>query len=252
VKKRIDQALVDARLAPSKTKAQELIAEGAVEFCGPDKIWRVVTKPSTPIVDGTNEIRLRGGVDILKYVSRGGLKLEGALENLKLNVAGLNALDVGASTGGFTDCLLQHSVASVTAIDVGEGEMAPKLLADARVEFIGGLNVRHLRESKKVTKEFDLAVVDVSFISLEHVFGPLYDFLKSGGFILALVKPQFEVGRAHLDKRGIVKSQVEVERAIERLILLATEAGFFVRNVIKSKIKGKDGNQEYFLYGEKK
>ncbi len=251
MKKRIDQALVDEGLAPSKTKAQELIAAGAVEIRELKKSWRSVTKSSTPYTLGADEVRVQSDADILKYVSRGGLKLEGALDELKFDVDSLTVLDVGASTGGFTDCLLQRGAAHVTAIDVSEGEMAAKLLADPRVEFIGQLNARELDKSPSMTKQFDLGVVDVSFISLKHVFAGLHRVLKPGGFMLALVKPQFEVGRTHLDKRGIVKSQVEVDRAIKHLILLATEAGFLLRNVIKSKIKGKDGNQEYFLFAEK-
>ena len=249
--KRVDQALVELGLAPSKTKAQELIEAQAVERREHGGPWRIVKKPATSFQGDVHELRLRDNVEVLRYVSRGGLKLEGALRDLNLNVKNLKALDIGASTGGFTDCLLQHGVAHVTAIDVSAGEMAPKLLDDARVEFIGNLNVRDLRKDRRITKKFDLVVVDVSFISLAKVLPEIFDALKPGGSMLTLVKPQFEVGREHLDKRGIVKHPAEVDRAIERLILLADEAGFLLRDVLKSKLKGKDGNQEYFLYAQK-
>ncbi len=249
--KRVDQALVDLGLAPSKTKAQELIDGEAVELRERGGQWRLVKKPATSFNMEIHELRLCDNVDVLRYVSRGGLKLEGALQDLNLDVKDLQVLDVGASTGGFTDCLLQHGVAHVTAIDVSSGELAPKLLGDTRVQFIGNLNVRNLHKDRRITKKFDLVVVDVSFISLTKVLPEVFGVLKPVGSMLALVKPQFEVGREHLDRRGIVKRPAEVDRAIERIILLATEAGFLLRDVLKSKIKGKDGNQEYFLYAQK-
>ncbi len=252
MKMRIDQALFELGFAPSKTKAQELISAGEVEFRTKNGLWRRAEKPGMSITVEEYEIRISEASDILKYVSRGGLKLEGALQGLRLNVNGFRVLDVGVSTGGFTDCLLQHGAEHVTAIDVSRnGELAEKLRRDNRVEFICRINARHLREELKVNQLFDLVVIDVSFISLSAVLPEVFDFIMPGGKLLGLIKPQFEVGQKHLNKRGIVKSSAAIEEALTRLKSEAEKARFLVCDVFKSRVKGKDGNQEYFLYAQK-
>ncbi len=250
MKKRIDQIVVDQGLAPSKTKAQELIAAGAIEFFLEQK-W-VVKQKSGEQVGAETEARIIDST-LLKYVSRAGLKLEACLRELKINVSGKTALDVGISTGGFSDVLLQSGARHVTGVDVAENELDKNLARNPKLTFLPKINARELTRVKELAKKkFDLIVIDVSFISLEKILPEAYHFLKAKGIILALIKPQFEVGRAELKKNGIVKSQAAIDQAIARLKAQALQLKLNVKAIISSELKGRDGNQEYFLYAVKK
>jgi 23S rRNA (cytidine1920-2'-O)/16S rRNA (cytidine1409-2'-O)-methyltransferase len=186
-----------------------------------------------------------------RFVSRGGLKLEGALADLGLDPAGLAVLDVGASTGGFTDCLLQHGAARVTAVDVGRHLLDPRLAADERVTVVDGLNARRLGEAGPAGG-FDLAVLDVSFISLELVLPPAAGLVRPGGHLLALVKPQFEVGRTRVGKKGVVRNQADIDAAVEKISALGPALGPPRRAVGRapSRLTGPKGNREVFVLFE--
>lgn len=189
-------------------------------------------------------IRILG--EVLPYVSRGGLKLAAALREFGLSADGKVALDVGASTGGFTDCLLQHGAKKVYAVDVGYGQMAWKIRQDPRVVTIERVNIRAI-EPSLVPEPVDLAVIDVSFISLEKVIPSILQFLRSGAELVALIKPQFEVGREQVGKGGIVRDERARQAAVERVTVFVHEQGFAVKGVIPSPITGQDGNVEYLI-----
>jgi 23S rRNA (cytidine1920-2'-O)/16S rRNA (cytidine1409-2'-O)-methyltransferase len=184
-----------------------------------------------------------------RFVSRGGEKLAGALADLGLDPAGLNVLDVGASTGGFTDCLLQHGAARVTAVDVGRALLDARLAEDARVRVVDGLNARYLAESG-LGREFDLAVLDVSFISLALVLPPAAGLVRPGGGILALVKPQFEVGRGRVGKKGVVRNQADIDAAVAKIRALgpALSPPRAVLGQTPSRLPGPKGNREVFVF----
>lgn len=185
------------------------------------------------------------GKDI-PYVSRGGLKLEGALQSLELNPAGLVCLDVGASTGGFSDCLLQNGAARVYAVDVGYGQLAWKLRQDPRVEVIERTNIRHL-PADAIAEPVDLATIDVSFISLKIVVPVVAAFLKNGARILALIKPQFEVGKNQVGKGGVVRDANLHTHVIQSLSAFFIEFGLISETVVPSPILGPKGNREFFI-----
>ena len=186
----------------------------------------------------------------LRYVSRGGLKLEAALDHFGLDVAGLEALDLGASTGGFTDCLLQRGAASVVAVDVGFGQLHPRLRGDPRVLVRERLNARGLTR-EHVERDVDLLVGDVSFISLRLVLPPALRFLKPGGALLVLVKPQFEVGRADVGKGGVVRDASKRREAIEGIAAFAAGLGLLVQGWMDSPVAGPAGNVEALLFARK-
>ena len=242
---RIDKLLVDRGLAESRTKAQALVMAGVVLV---DE--QRINKPSDTV--GPNaEIRLKGGDDpTSRYVGRGGLKLEAALREFKIEVKGLDCLDVGASTGGFTDCLLQHGAQRVTAIDVGHNQIDWRLRTDARVEVREGINARYLKPDD-FPKKFDLAVMDVSFISATKIMPAILPLLKDASCLIVLVKPQFEVGKGEVGKGGIVRDSEKRARVIAEVNSAAESLGFRVRNVIESPIHGADGNVEYLALYEK-
>jgi 23S rRNA (cytidine1920-2'-O)/16S rRNA (cytidine1409-2'-O)-methyltransferase len=235
-KKRLDLVLVERGLVDSRQQAQRLIMAGQVMVDG-----RVVDKSGTR-VSGEADITLKA---TLPYVSRGGLKLKAALDRFAIEVTGVIAADVGASTGGFTDCLLQHGASKVYAIDVGYGQLAWRLRQDPRVVVMERVNVRYL---EGLPEPVDLATVDVSFISLELVLPAVIGFLKPHGDIVALIKPQFEAGRKQVGKGGVVKDPA-VHRAVLRKVLLWADGhGLAVRGLMASPLKGPAGNVEFLAH----
>jgi 23S rRNA (cytidine1920-2'-O)/16S rRNA (cytidine1409-2'-O)-methyltransferase len=180
------------------------------------------------------------------YVSRGGLKIEGALKHFEINPNGYNCLDIGASTGGFTDCLLQKGARTVTCVDVGYGQLAWKLRQDERVTSIERVNARHLPDDL-ATGPFDLVVMDVSFISLTLVLPPLPKRLAPKGAIMAMVKPQFEAGREAVGENGVVKDEAVQMATVEKISNFLGNMGLSVKGHCKSPVKGPKGNQEYFV-----
>ncbi|MDR0965670.1 MAG: TlyA family RNA methyltransferase [Myxococcales bacterium] len=241
-KERLDKLLVERDLAPTRARAQALFtSEETAVFVGD----RRADRPGA-LVDASLPIRVEGTP--LRFVSRGGLKLEGALEHFGLDATGLSALDIGASTGGFTDCLLQRGAAQVIALDVGIDQLAPKLRADPRVIVREKVNARALTEAD-VPFHVQLVVVDVSFISLRLVLPSALPFLDPGGAIVALVKPQFEVGRDGLGKKGVVRDETRRRAAIESIRDFARdELGLEVIGWIDAPIAGPEGNREALLY----
>jgi 23S rRNA (cytidine1920-2'-O)/16S rRNA (cytidine1409-2'-O)-methyltransferase len=241
-KVRLDRLLVARGLAESRDKSQAMIIAGHILVNGQKQ-----GKAGT-LVPEDAEIRILGGQ--LPYVSRGGLKLEAALKEFKVSVEGKIAIDVGASTGGFTDCLLQQGAKKVYAVDVGYGQLAWKLRQDERVIVIERMNVRHM-EPSLITETLDIAVIDVSFISLGKVVPAIVQFLKPHSEIIALIKPQFEVGRDHVGKGGIVRDDAARTAAVEMVKEMFCESGFAVRGVIPSPITGQDGNVEFLIHAVK-
>jgi 23S rRNA (cytidine1920-2'-O)/16S rRNA (cytidine1409-2'-O)-methyltransferase len=237
-KQRLDKLMVERRLAPSREKAQALIMAGQV-IVGD----HVADKAGQQVICDA-DIRIRG--EVLPYVSRGGLKLKKALDEFGIDVSGLVALDVGASTGGFTDCLLQAGAARVFAVDVGYGQLAWKLQQDPRVVSMERVNIRYLAP-EQLGGEPELAVIDASFISLSKVLPPTVRLVRPGGRIVALIKPQFEVGRGEVGKGGIVRDPVAHEKAIDGVRLTAQSLGLTVAGVCDSPITGADGNREFLI-----
>jgi len=241
-RERIDKLLVERGLADSRTKAQAMVMAGVVLV---DE--QRVEKPSHQF-DPNSSIRIKGGDDpTARYVGRGGLKLEAALREFQIDVAGFNCLDVGASTGGFTDCLLQYGARAVVAIDVGHNQIDWRLRNDPRVEVREGVNARYLQR-EDFSGQFDLAVMDVSFISATKVLPAIVPLMVAGGSIVTLIKPQFEVGRGEVGGGGIVRDPAKRERVIEEVNNAARELGLEVIKVIESPITGADGNVEYLAH----
>jgi 23S rRNA (cytidine1920-2'-O)/16S rRNA (cytidine1409-2'-O)-methyltransferase len=239
---RIDRLLVDRGLVESRERGQALILAGQVLVNGQKR------DKAGALVPGDAEVRILG--EVLPYVSRGGLKLAAALKKFGLSADGKVALDVGASTGGFTDCLLQHGAKKVYAVDVGYGQMAWKIRQDPRVMTIERVNIRAI-EPSLVPEPIDIAVIDVSFISLEKVIPSILQFLRPGAELVALIKPQFEVGREQVGKGGIVRDEAARGAAVERVTIFVHEQGFAVKGVIPSPITGQDGNVEFLIYAVK-
>ncbi len=251
---RLDQLLVEKGLASSRTKAKDLIEAGQV-FVKHFGVPQTNLKPSTLVAESAEIAISPGAVD--RYVSRGGLKLEGALKQISASVSGACVLDVGQSTGGFTDCVLQAGAAKVVGIDVGHNQLQARLKNDSRVQSLEGMNARSLDVNPALlmicqTLQFQWVVVDLSFISLTLVLPALARVAVSGTQLLALVKPQFEVGPEGLGKGGVVRDPLlylEVERKIKSG---ATEAGWIVKAYFESSIEGKDGNKEFFIHAVRK
>jgi 23S rRNA (cytidine1920-2'-O)/16S rRNA (cytidine1409-2'-O)-methyltransferase len=238
-RERIDKLLVERGLADSRTKAQAMVMAGVVLV---DE--QRVEKPSQQF-DPTSTIRIKGGDDpTSRYVGRGGLKLEAALREFQVNVRGLICLDVGASTGGFTDCLLQHGAAKVVALDVGHNQIDWRLRNDPRVEVREGVNARYLSPEDFAGK-FDLAVMDVSFISAAKVLPAIVPLVVDGGTIVTLIKPQFEVGKGEVGGGGVVRDAAKRARVVDQVNDAARALGLQVVNVIESPIQGAEGNVEY-------
>ena len=229
--------------APSREKAKKLIAAGGVTVDG-----RLLKKPSEEISDGEHSIWI---TDEEIYVGRGGYKLEGALKAFDLDVSGIRALDIGASTGGFTDCLLQHGARCVTAVDAGEGQLAKKLQTDPRVTGIEHLNARGITLEDIGGERVDLIVMDVSFISATYIIPRFDALLAEHGEAICLIKPQFEVGRSMLGKGGIVKDPAAHRFAIERVLESGMQNGLIPVGLIQSPIFGGDGNREFLVHFKK-
>jgi 23S rRNA (cytidine1920-2'-O)/16S rRNA (cytidine1409-2'-O)-methyltransferase len=237
---RLDMLLLELGLATTRTKAQDLIASGKVLVNG-----KPCLRAGEKLEPSTNEITLNEKEH--PYVSRGGVKLAGALEKFKVSPSGLRVLDVGQSTGGFTDCLLRMGAASVVGVDVGTDQLAPTLRADARVKAFEKQDIRTL-DPALVTPLFPFFVVDLSFISLALVMPHLPKFLAPGAHGIVLVKPQFEVGREKVGSGGIVRDAAARERAVRDSRLRCEENGFTVAGEISSPLIGGDGNQETLLH----
>jgi 23S rRNA (cytidine1920-2'-O)/16S rRNA (cytidine1409-2'-O)-methyltransferase len=238
VKERIDKLLVDRGLADSRTRAQAMIMAGIVLA---DE--RRVEKPSEKIESGAI-LRLKGVSPETKYASRGGLKLEAALEAFKIDVTDMRCIDVGASTGGFTDCLLRAGAASVTAIDAGTNQLVWSLRNDPRVEVHEKTNARFLKP-EQFTFRFDLAVMDVSFISVTKIIPAVVPLLIDDGRIVVLIKPQFEVGPGEVGKGGIVRDSEKHERVVREVNEFARSTALRVAGLIDSPILGAEGNKEF-------
>jgi len=252
---RADVYLVQGGYAASRTLAQKLIDSRAVRVDG-----RVIAKASEDIPEGAHEVTVAATADT-RYVGRGGLKMEAALAQFPLSVQGCIVADVGASTGGFTDCLLQNGAARVYAVDAGHGQLHPRLLADPRVRSAEGVNARYL--DPRVLREIEQAcpapdpafdglvdgcVMDVSFISQTLILPALATVIRDGGFLVTLIKPQFELSGAALGKHGVVKREQDRRAAVDRVLACAAACGFASRGCIPSPIEGGDGNREYLAY----
>ncbi|MEJ8837804.1 TlyA family RNA methyltransferase [Ramlibacter sp. AN1133] len=242
---RADQFLVDRGLAASRSQAQRLIAAGVRWFDGAR--WIPVAKNGDEIPEGA-QVELLDTAES-RYVSRGGLKLEGALRTAGLDVTGWTCLDVGQSTGGFTDCLLQHGAAAVTGIDVGHGQLHPKLRQDPRVVAIEKVNARDLRD-EQIGGHYDLVTGDLSFISLTLVLPALAPLVEPGGHLLMLAKPQFELQPGQVGKGGVVRDASLYPVVERRLRECCAGLGLTVVGWYDSPIAGGDGNREFFLHAQ--
>ena len=246
-KTRIDVYLVEKGFAPSRTKAQELIQKGLVSVKTAQG-ERPISQASETDFDGQIVIREH---PLIRYVSRGGVKLEGALNRLQMQVTNFRILDVGLSTGGFTDCLLQRGAALSVGIEVGHGQLAPRLQADPRVHCLEGVNARSLQKDRRFLDllpkgGFDLAVVDVSFISVLQVLPQILPYTRQ---VLALVKPQFEVGPENL-RNGVVKEERHFQSVESKIRMGLKDLGLEVKDYFPSELEGRDGNQEFFVFFE--
>ena len=239
MKQRLDQLLVDRGLVPSRERARALILAGDVLVGG-----HPVTKAGTA-VDETADIRLR--TPDHPWVSRGGLKLVHALATFGIDPTGADALDIGASTGGFTDVMLQHGAAHVVALDVGHNQLDWKIRSDARVSVIEGANARHLTPADlpEAHRTFDLITIDVSFISLKHILPVVPPLLRPSGHLVALIKPQFEAGREDVGKGGIIRDEAVRQRVIDEVTAAAAACGLVRCGLVPSPITGSEGNTEY-------
>ena len=241
-KKRLDVLLTERGLQESRQRAQAVIMSGEVFVNG-----QRVDKPGTAVAEDA-QIEIRGGT--LAYVSRGGLKLEKAMATFPIDLHGAVCADIGASTGGFTDCMLQNGAEKVYAVDVGYGQLAWKLRSDPRVVCLERTNARYLTH-EQVPDELDFASVDVSFISLKLILPPLNGLLKDGGHAACLVKPQFEAGREKVGKKGVVRDPDVHLEVLEHFLGHAKESSFTVLGLTYSPIRGPEGNIEYLGYLEK-
>lgn len=246
---RADQLVLARGLVPTRSAAQRLIERDAVRWLGP-KGWTVLRKagedlPEDAQIEVTDDAELR-------FVSRGGLKLEGALRHCAIDVSGLDCLDLGQSTGGFTDALLQGGAARVVGIDVGHGQLHPKLQADPRVVAFEGLNARDVTGSAFAAQfaphSFGFVTGDLSFITSTHVLPTMVEYLAPGGHLLVLVKPQFELQPAQIGKGGIVKDKAHFAEVETRLWQACKGLGLKVQRYFESPIKGGNGNTEFFVW----
>ena len=239
MKERLDVLLVQKGLAPSREKAKAMIMEGNV-FINNNREDKAGT-----MFDENVEIEIKGNT--LKYVSRGGLKLEKAMKHFGITLDDKVCMDIGASTGGFTDCMLQNGAKKVYAVDVGYGQFAWKLRQDERVVCMEKTNIRYVTP-EHIADKLDFASVDVSFISLTKVLGPARELLTDDGEMVCLIKPQFEAGREKVGKKGVVRDKAVHEEVIVKVIDFAKEIGFEILNLEYSPIKGPEGNIEYLVY----
>ena len=238
-KERADKILVERGLVESRTRAQALILAGQVLVRD-----QRIDKPGQ-LIDPGAEIRIKG--ETLRYAGRGGLKLEAALREFNINPDSRNCLDVGASTGGFTDCLLQHGAARVWALDVGHNQLVWRLRQDPLVVVLEGVNARNL-DPRQFSVLFDLATIDVSFISLTKILPAVRPCLTDTADCIALIKPQFEVGKSEVGRGGIVTDPAKHQRVLNHIKDAATEIGFRPVGVIESPILGAEGNREFLMH----
>ena len=239
MKERLDVLLVQRGLAPSREKAKTMIMEGNV-FVDEQR-----EDKAGSFFDVEAKIEVRGNT--LRYVSRGGLKLEKAMEAFGLDLSGCVCMDIGASTGGFTDCMLQNGAAKVYAVDVGYGQFAWKLRQDPRVVCMEKTNIRYVTPDQ-IGEPLDFASVDVSFISLTKVLEPAKALLREGAQMVCLIKPQFEAGKDKVGKKGVVREQSTHREVIEKVIAYARGLGFRVLHLDYSPVKGPEGNIEYLVH----
>jgi len=240
-RERLDKVIKQRRIIRSRSRAQRMIEAGRVKVAG-----HVLTRPGHPI-DPEAEIEI---LSYEKYVGRGGEKLEAALEMFRIDPKARTCLDIGASTGGFTDCLLQHSAAKVYAIDVGHDQLHPSLRRDERVVVREGLNARYLEpQDLDEADDISLVTIDVSFISLKLILPPLAEILSTGADIIALVKPQFEVGKDKLPGDGVVKTEADRQAALNAVhAFVESKTPWSVANEMPSPIQGEKGNCEFLLH----
>jgi len=238
---RLDLLLVEQGLASSRQRARAMIMAGNVLVN--DKL---LDKPGAMIIKDAGVI-IKIKREDFPFVSRGGLKLEAALKELEADIEGFICLDVGASTGGFTDCLLQHGARRVFAVDVGYGQLAWKLRQDRRVVILERTNIRHI-PLVAITEPVDLITIDVSFISLKKVVPSLLQFIKKNTMILALIKPQFEVGKGKVGKGGVVRDPAQHAEVISDLCAFFSEVGLLCEKIMPSPILGPKGNKEFFIF----
>ena len=242
-KARLDKLIFDRGMASSRERARALIMAGQVV------VGDHVADKAGQMVPVDAQIRLKG--DVLPFVSRGGLKLQKALAEFGIDVAGLAVLDVGASTGGFTDCLLQRGARKVFAVDVGYGQLAWKLRTDERVMNLEKTNIRYL-EPGTLEELPDMAVIDASFISLAKVLPNTIRLIKDDGIVIALIKPQFEVGRGEVGKGGVVRDEKKHREVTDSIRTLAENLGLEVKGETESPILGPKGNREFLIYLRKR
>ncbi len=240
-KERIDLLILKRGIVETRQKAQELIRAGLVYTKG-----KILDKPGL-LVPEDIEIFIK---EKPKYVSRGGYKLEGALNSFNLNIKNFTCMDVGSSTGGFVDCLLKNGAKKVYAIDVGKNLLHESLKKDPRVVLLEKTNAKYLKEDA-IGEKFDLITIDVSFISLKLVVPPLLPFLKESSYLLPLLKPQFEVGKREVGKGGVVKDEKKIQRVIEEIKNFIQNLNLKFLKITPSPLKGPKGNQEYFLLFQK-
>ncbi len=242
MKERLDVLLVKRNLAPSREKAKAVIMSGNVYVDG--------QKEDKPGMSFKEEVKIEVRGHSLPYVSRGGLKLEKALQSFDTSVKGKVCTDVGASTGGFTDCMLQNGARKVYAIDVGRGQLDWRLREDSRVVCMEKTNIRYVKP-EDIGEPVDFSSIDVSFISLSKVLPAIRDYLKEDGEIAALIKPQFEAGRQKVGKKGVVRDPETHIEVIEAVTGFAVSCGFYVENLTFSPIRGPEGNIEYLVHLKK-
>lgn len=238
-KERLDNLLVDRGLVSSRERAKALIAAGKV-LVDQQKVDKA---GATVRVEAQLQLTAQ-----LPYVSRGGLKLEGALRAFGIDPGGMVVMDVGASTGGFTDCILQGGAKKVYAVDVGYGQLAWKLRNDRRVVNLERANIRYLQREAVEEEGVDLILIDTSFISIEKFLSHLLGFLKEGGILLGLIKPQFEVGKGEVGKGGVVKDPALHQKVIDRISVFSRELGLRILGVVESPLLGPKGNKEFFIH----
>ncbi len=250
---RIDLLLTEQGLAKSRSQAQSFIHEGRVSYLSNDQ-WNTITKASLKLPTDTELNVTQKDTD--KYVSRGALKLEGALSHTKLDITHFQVLDIGQSTGGFSDCAIQHGAKQVVGIEVGHGQLDSSLINHPQIVCLEGINARHLSkedlQNHLPEAGFDLTVMDVSFISQTKILPQIPPLLKEGGHLITLVKPQFEVGKEFVGKGGIVKDQKRVMVLANDIKAFVADLGLQVQCYIESPIKGGDGNREFLLWAIKK
>ena len=241
MKERLDALLVSRGLCKSREQARAFIMEGAV-YVGEQRADK-----AGQFVPDDADVSVRGG---MPFVSRGGFKLQKALDTFPIDLTGAVCADIGASTGGFTDCMLQHGAAEVFAVDVGYGQLDWKLRTDARVHVMERTNARYM-EPAWYARPLTFASIDVSFISLSLILPPLFSCLAPGGQVCALIKPQFEAGRDKVGKHGVVSDKAVHAEVIDRCVQFASDGGYTVRGVTFSPIRGPKGNIEFLIWLEK-